>query len=126
MVACLVCKNDRICLSKGFARCWMFSGIMKFGCSSIICLAGGHVLQVMSVRAPSSEERRHCLSHIVLTTDIALCQKISNFLRFKSFFVLIILPLFFYKVNFFTIPSPFGCIANNFHEGRLYNLNTIS
>ena len=96
MVACLVCKNDRICLFKGFARCWMFiGGIMKFGCSSIICLAGGHVLPVMSIRAPSSEERRHCLSHIVLITDIALCPKILKFLRFKSFFDLVILPLLF-------------------------------
>ena len=51
----------------------MFVDIVRFECSSIICLTGGHVLPVMSVRALSLGKRCNCLSHKVLVKDIALC-----------------------------------------------------
>ena len=72
------------------------------------------------------EERRNCLSHIVLITDIALYQKISKFLRFKFFFHLIISPIFdFIKIVFilqFPI-LPLNCITHIFHKVKIYQFH---
>ena len=47
--------------------------LAQFSFSSIVCLAGGHVLPTLFVKAPSLGKRGNCLSNIVLITFTTLC-----------------------------------------------------